>query len=89
MDGARPGRQDLLYLQANTSSPAAAGVGMRIIENGEISDGPDDPDLWPYQTVLDAMRDGWRIMKFPELALSLDESRTYGLGYEFILERYS
>ena len=31
--------------------------------------------------------DGWRVVKFPELALMMDESRTYGLGFEFILER--
>ncbi len=79
--------QDILYLQATTTSPTSEVVGMRIIENGEISDGPHDPDDWPYQTVLEAVRDGWRIIKFPELALMLDDSRTYGLGFEFILER--
>jgi hypothetical protein len=82
-----PQRQDVLYLQANTTSPVSQVVGMRIIEGGEISDGPSDPDDWPYQTVLDAVRDGWRIIKFPEIAQSMDESRTYGLGYEFVLEK--
>ena len=61
---------------------------MRIVTNGIISDGPENPDDWPYQSVLEAVRDGWRIIKFPELALMMDESRTYGLGFEFILERY-
>ena len=79
--------QDILYLQATTTSPTSEVVGMRIIENGEISDGPHDPDDWPYQTVLEAVRDGWRVLKFPELALMLDDSRTFGLGFEFILER--
>ena len=32
--------QDILYLQATTTSPTSEVVGMRIIENGEISDGP-------------------------------------------------
>ena len=82
-----PTVQDILYLQATTTSPTSEVVGMRIIENGEISDGPHDPDDWPYQTVLEAVRDGWRGIKFPELALMLDDSRTYGLGFEFILER--
>ena len=87
LDESAGARQDVLYLQANSSSPASPVMGMRIIEDGEISDGPDDPDEWPYQTVLDAVRAGWRIIKFPELALLLDESRTFGLGFEFILER--
>jgi hypothetical protein len=60
---------------------------MRILEGGEISDGPEDPDDWPYQSVQEAIQDGWRVLKFPELALMMDESRTYGLGFEFILER--
>ena len=47
---------------------------MRIIEKGEISDGPEDPDNWPYQTVLEAIRDGWGVIKFPELALGMDEN---------------
>ncbi len=33
------------------------------------------------------MRQGWRVVKFPELALLLDESRSYALGCEFVLER--
>ena len=82
-------RQDLLYLQAIKTSITSSVIGMRIVENGEISDGPEDPKEWPYQTVLEAVRDGWRIIKFPELALLLDEKKTYGLGCEFILEKWS
>lgn len=79
--------QDILYLHATVNSPTSDVLAMRIVENGEISDGPEDPAEWPYQSVLDAIRDGWRVVKFPELALMMDESRTYGLGFEFILER--
>ena len=88
IDAADRPRQDLLFLHAATASPASQVIGMRIIEDGEMSDGPEDPDDWPYRTVLEALRDGWRIIKLPELALAMDESRTYGLGYEFVLERY-
>ena len=87
VDDAGVDRQDVLYLQTRTSSPVSEVLGMRLIDKGEISDGPSDPDEWPYATVLDAIRDGWRIIKFPEMALMLDEKRTYGLGYECILER--
>ncbi len=79
--------QDVLYLHASMNSLISVVLAMRIVENGEISDGPEDPNDWPYQSVLEAVRDGWRIIKFPELALMMDESRTYSLGFEFILER--
>ena len=79
--------QDILYLHASVNSLTSEVLAMRIVENGEISDGPEDPDDWPYQSVLEAVRDGWRVVKFPELAVTMDESRTYGLGFEFILER--
>ena len=81
-------RQELLYLQANTTSVTADVVGMLLVQDGEVSEGPADPDEWPYPTVLAAMQDGWRVIQFPDLALTLDESRTYGLGYEFILEKW-
>ncbi len=80
-------RQDLLYLQAAGTDLNAEVIGMRSVLDGEVSDGPDDPDDWPYQTVLEAIRDGWRIIDFPNLALLLDESRTYAYGAEFVLEK--
>lgn len=80
-------RQDLLYLQALTTSLGSQVQGMLLVQNGEISNGPADPNDWPYKTVLDAIRDGWRVIQFPNLALLMDESRTYGLGCEFILEK--
>ena len=89
-------RQDLLYLQALNDYPGSGQfggtsnqvIGMMLLENGEHADVPDDPEDWPYQTVAEAVRDGWRIIKFPEMALLLNEDRTYGLGCEFILERW-
>lgn len=82
-----PATQDLLYLQASGTDLNSEVIGMRIVLDGEVSDGPDDPDDWPYQTVLEAVRDGWRIIDFPNLALLLDESRTYAYGAEFVLEK--
>lgn len=84
----RKRRQDLLYLQTRSTSIDYPVLGMRILENGVLSDGPRDPDEWPYKTVLEAVNDGWRIIKFPEMALLLDESRSFGLACEFILERW-
>tara|TARA_Y100000590_G_scaffold459715_1_gene617475 strand:+ start:3926 stop:4117 length:192 start_codon:yes stop_codon:yes gene_type:complete len=62
---------------------------MSLVENGKVYDGSDNSEDWPYKTVLDAINEGWRIIKFPEMALLMDQDRTYGLGREFILERWS
>jgi hypothetical protein len=79
--------QDLLYLQAGSTSLDSPVHGMILMEDGEIAEEIPEAEEWPYQTVLEAVRDGWRVVQFPNLALLLDESRTYGLGCEFILER--
>lgn len=81
-------RQDLLYLQAGGTAINSGVIGMLMVRNGEIWEGPANPDDWPYKTVLEAILDGWRVVQFPNLALMLDESRTYGLGAEFILEQW-
>lgn len=82
------GRQDLLYLQAEQTSVTSRVIGMSRFVDGRFSDGPEAADDWPYQTVAQALADGWRIVKFPEMALLLDDRRTYGLGCEFILEKW-
>ena len=81
-------RQDLLYLQTQGSSLGAPVHGMALVRDGEIAEGPPRVEDWPYRSPLDAIRDGWRVIQFPNLALMMDESRTYGLGCEFILERW-
>ena len=89
LDHNLPPRWDLLYLQAAKTSETSDVVGMRMIRDGEVVHPLPKPDDWPYKTVLEAINDGWRVVKFPELALLMDESRTYGLSCEFILERRS
>ena len=80
-------RQDLLYLTAPKNSIIEPVVSMRILEYGNLSDGPEDPEKWPYKTVLDAINDGWKVVKFPELSLMMNEDYSYGIGCEFILEK--
>ena len=80
--------QRLLYLQATNTSVTSSVEGMSIVDGNGVHNGPDEPDDWPYQTVHEAMLDGWRIVKFPEMTLMLvGENETYGLGCEFILEK--
>jgi hypothetical protein len=80
--------QDLLYLQASNASVTAGLLGMSLVRDGEVVDWPAGAD-WPYESVLAAIRDGWRVIKFPELAMLLVDQRTIGLGCEFILEKWS
>jgi len=79
-------QQRLLYLQTSTTGVDSDVLGMALVENGQILEAPDDPDEWPYNTVLEAMADGWKVVKFPEMALLLQEDQTFGFGCEFILE---
>ena len=80
-------KQNLLYLTAATTSPAAVVTSMNLVEDGKLKDVPENPDDWAYQSVLDAINDGWRVIKFPEQALLLSEERNYGLGCEYVLEK--
>lgn len=86
-DGDSPKRQRLLYLNTGNTGVDSQVLGMALVENGQILEGPDDVDEWPYNSVLEAMDDGWRVVKFPEMALLLQEDKTFGLGCEFILEK--
>ena len=79
--------QRLLYLQTHTTDVESPVLGMSIIDNGKVHEGPDDPDDWPYQTVLEAMNDGWRIVKFPELTLAHLDHDYGGMKWEFILDK--
>ena len=81
-------RQSLLYLQSMDTAVTSQVIGMSLVQSGKaVEQHADDP--WPYATVLEAMRDGWRVIQFPNLALMLDENRPAGLGREFILEKWS
>ena len=79
--------QRLLYLQTNTTDLESPVIGMALVEDAQVLDGPDDPDDWPCQTVLEAMADGWRIIKFPELTMVYLDPDYGGMKWEFVLEK--
>ena len=81
--------QDVLYMQTVFSSVTSIVNGISMISDGEVQEMPEDPNSWPYQSVIEAMNDGWRIVSFPNMALMMDDSITHGVGNEFILERIS
>jgi hypothetical protein len=84
-----PAPQKLLYLQTHSTAVDSPVNGMSIVEGGEVRLPPDDYEDWPYHTVLDALQDGWRVVKFPELSLLFDHPDEVDrwLGCEFILEK--
>ena len=81
-------RQSILYLQAPSTGPQSAVIGISIYEDGLDPDGLDENGDFRYRSIKDALDDGWRIIKFPEASLAMNEQENYGLGYEFILERW-
>ena len=84
-----PAPQKLLYLQTHSTAVDSPVNGMSMVEGGEVRLPPDDYEDWPYHTVLDALQDGWRVVKFPELSLLFDHPDEVDrwLGCEFILEK--
>ena len=50
--------QDLLYLQTVTTSMESKVIGMTMLREGKIDDGPADYESWPYKTVAAAITDG-------------------------------
>ena len=81
-------RQSILYLQAPTTHPHSAVIGISIFEEGKDTDGLDENGNFLYASIKNALDDGWRIIKFPDMSLAMHEQDTYGLGYEFVLERW-
>ena len=81
--------QKLLYLQTHSTAVDSPVNGMSIVEGGEVRLPPEDYEDWPYHTVLDALQDGWRVVKFPELSLLYDHPDEVDrwMGCEFILEK--
>jgi hypothetical protein len=85
---ARPRRQSLLYIYARSNAVTSTALSLSLIEEGKNREGLTAEGAFIYKSGYEAMQDGWRVIKFPEMTLAMDEQNTYGLGFEFILERY-
>jgi len=81
-------RQLILYLYSKSTHLRSPLGGWALYD----ATTPDEPVLpsqdAPYTSVLEAVRDGWRIVQFPrpELYNFSDVDKAY-LGFEFILEK--
>ncbi len=83
-------RQKLLVLYAANSSPDTEVVAWSLYDGtGRDTYEAAGDAVPPYATVLDAMRDGWRVIKYPDL-LPPSPGQEYDLSYlefEFVLEK--
>jgi hypothetical protein len=86
--GRRATRQRLLYLHAVTPSIRSQVMGMALHEPvpGSVTQITSDQE-WPYNTVHDAILDGWQVVHFPEQLAPFDDREIDVLGYEFILQK--
>ncbi len=80
-------RQHLLYLQTATTAVTSEVIGMLMVKDGAVSDGPFDYADWPYKTVLDAINEGWRVIRFP-VQLPVGHTQDTHITCEFILEKW-
>jgi hypothetical protein len=84
----RPKKQSILYIQAPTTMPHDIAIGMSIFEEGKDPEGTDENGEFLYPSLKAALDDGWRIIKFPGMTSGMDDQNSYGLGFEFVLERW-
>ncbi len=81
-------RQMVLYLYSKSTSMRSA-IASWALYDPTVSYKPTLPSQdAPYDSVIEAVNDGWRIVQFPraELYQFSDVDNAY-LGYEFILEK--
>ena len=85
-----PSLQQLLFLAVANPNPTSAVVAWsRFDGTGQTQAMAGDSDTPPYETVLDAMRDGWRVLQVPQPipAAPGQEHQTAFLKFEYVLER--
>jgi len=83
-------RQQLLILCLATPNPTSAVVGWSLFDGtGGSTTMAGDAEQPPYDSVLAAMQDGWRVLQLPvvQAAAPGREHETGPLPYEFVLEK--
>lgn len=82
-------RQRLMYMHAITPNPSSGLVHVTIYEptpDGVPEITAEEQPL-PYNSVLEAVRDGWQIIHFPNQLAPFDDKEIDILGYEFVLQK--
>jgi hypothetical protein len=90
-DAAKPMavKQRLLYLSAQSTDPRSPAISQALHEpvRGTIVEIDPTRTSLDYETVHDAICDGWRVVHFPDQRGSLDGSEIEVFGYQFVLEK--
>lgn len=84
-------RQKLLFLYLGNSSPESEVVAWSLYDGttDEMFEATGEHAEPPYASVLDAMRDGWRVIQVPTLKtpqVGREYENDY-LDFEFVLEK--
>lgn len=84
-------RQKLLVLYTGNSTPGGQVIAWALWDGTGTQEPPqpEENPQPPYQTVIDAMKDGWRVINFPPLHPPM-VGREYEVDYlkfEFVLEK--
>ena len=83
-------RQQLLVLHLHTPDLNSSVVAWAMYDGtGEKRHTTGDSETPPYNSVMEAMRDGWRVIQFPQQfpAYPGMEYHTSYLRFEYILEK--
>ena len=83
-------RQQLLVLHLHTPDLNSSVVAWAMYDGtGETRHTTGDSETPPYNSVLEAMKDGWRVIQFPQQfpAYPGMEYYTSYLRFEYVLER--
>ncbi len=82
-------RQGLLYLHAATPGIRSQVIGMALHEpiEGSVTEIVTEEQDWLYNTIHDAILDGWQVIHFPNQRTEFDDREIDILGYEFILQK--
>jgi len=84
-------RQQVMVLYLSSSALDTRVIGWSIYDGtGENRHMAGDSETPPYQTGLDALRDGWGLIQASPLTAHVpgDEFRTQYLKYEFFFEKW-
>jgi hypothetical protein len=86
-------RQQLLFLCLSHPELDSKTVAWALYDGSlpmeELQMGTGSEEEPPYRSVLDAMRDGWKVMQVPQIQSFLKghENEPAHLPYEYVLER--
>ncbi|MBL76407.1 MAG: hypothetical protein CL731_06660 [Chloroflexi bacterium] len=82
-------KQRLLYLSSQSTDPRSPAISQALHEpvKGTIVEIDPTKTGIDYDSVYDAICDGWRVVHFPDQRGSIEYSEIEVYGYQFVLEK--